>query len=106
MKGSRKYCPRCGHQLVGVPPRSPPVTVHSSLLYLLRTACVGVGEAGCGLPGNRRYEVEILVDVKDGQSGEFGSRSDDEVGNRRPAVLAPIRQQQLDFKSAVLNPWS
>ena len=56
-----------------------------------------VPEAFDGLASDRGDEVEVLVDVQHGESGEFGGRRDEQVGDRRGAVLATVGEQPLDF---------
>lgn len=51
------------------------------VLRLARTGRAGEGQAGGGLSRDRGDGVEVLVDVQDGQAGEFGGGGDDEVGN-------------------------
>jgi hypothetical protein len=50
-----------------------------------------------GLAGDRGDEVEVLVDVQDGESGEFGGCCDEEVGDRWGAVLAAVGAESLDL---------
>lgn len=62
----------------------------------LRTAA-GVGKPRNGLSSYRGDGVEVFVDVQDGQSRQLGGGRNDEIGDRRPPVLAAIGQQQLNF---------
>jgi hypothetical protein len=55
------------------------------------------------LSGDRGDGVEVFVDVEDGQPRELGGGRDDEVGNRRTAVLTPVCEQHLDFQRAILD---
>lgn len=50
-------------------------------------------EAFDGLASDRGDEVEVLVDVQHGESGEFGGRRDEQVGDRRGAVLATVGER-------------
>ncbi len=43
-----------------------------------------------GLAGDRSDEVEVLVDVQDGESCEFGGGGDEEVGDRWGTMLASV----------------
>jgi hypothetical protein len=43
-----------------------------------------------GLAGDVGDELEVLVDVEDGQIGQLRGRRDDEVGHRGRAVLATV----------------
>lgn len=62
-----------------------------------------VGKPRYGLSGYRGDGVEVFVDVQDDQSRQLGGGRDDEIGDRRPSVLASIGQQQLDLQCAVFN---
>lgn len=52
----------------------------------------GVVQSGGRLPGERGDRVEIFVDMQDVQPGKLGARRNDEVGDRRASLLAPVGQ--------------
>lgn len=45
------------------------------------------------LPGHLGDEVEVLVDVEGAESGAFGDRGDQQIGNSRCAVVPTLGQQ-------------
>ena len=53
----------------------------------------GDGEPFGGLAGDTGDEVEVLVEVEHGKSGEFRGCGDDEVRDRRGAVLAAVGEK-------------
>ena len=55
------------------------------------------------LAGDAGDEVEVLVQVQDGEPPELSSGGNQQVGNRRRAVLALACQCQLDLNCSVLN---
>jgi hypothetical protein len=56
-----------------------------------------------GLAGDLSDEVEVLINVQNRQPSEFSSRSDDQTGCRRSAMLAPVCEQRQDLHSPVLD---
>ena len=57
------------------------------------------------LAGDAGDEVEVLVQVQDGEPPELSSGGNQQVGNRRRAVLALACQCQLDRNCSVLKRW-
>jgi hypothetical protein len=58
-------------------------------------------EAFDELTGDRRDQIEILVDMQHGESGDLCGRGDEQVGYGWSAVLAAVGEQQLDLDSAI-----
>ena len=52
------------------------------------------------LRGDARDDREVLIEVQDGKSGEFRDGRDDQVGQGRRAVLAPVSEQCRSRKAA------
>ena len=60
------------------------------VVVLTSAASSGSGpEALDGLVGDRGDEVEVLVDMQHSESGKFCGRSDEQIWDRRGAMLAP-----------------
>lgn len=61
------------------------------------------GEALDRLAGDIRDDLEILVEVQHGQSGEFGRGGDDQIRDRRSPVLASIGEKRQHLHRSVLD---
>src|SRR5688572_10903976 len=55
------------------------------------------------LAGDFGDQVEVLVDVEDGEAPQLGSGGHQEVRDRRRPVAALVGEEQLDFDGAVLD---
>lgn len=61
------------------------------------------GQALDGLPGDVGDDLEVLVEVQHGKPGEFSDGGDDQVGQGRCAVLAPVSEQGEHLDGPVLD---
>src|SRR5690606_12076584 len=60
-----------------------------------RRAGSGQAQPFDGLAGQVGDELEVLVEVQDGETGELRRRRDEQVGHGRCPVLAPLGQRGL-----------
>ena len=56
-----------------------------------------------GLSGDLGDEVEVPVEVYDGEPGQLCRGGDDEVGDRGCTVAPQIGEQRLHFDGAILD---
>jgi len=61
------------------------------------------GKALRRLSGDLGDEVEVLVEVHDGEPGQLGRGGDDEVGDRGCTVVPQVSEQRLHFDGAILD---
>ena len=91
------------------------VYLHECTFAQVRGARLGrekTGGAGCGSGCGEAFhwlacdlgdDVEVLVEVQDGESGELCGGGDDQVRDRGGTVLAAVGQQGQDLDRTVLD---